>query len=475
MPHRPLQERTGHSPDEAADAAVALLEKLTGRRPPAQEPALSRVEPAPVSNSMRSDAMMGWTIVLLFFGVLGAWAMTAPLHGAVVANGIVKVEGNRKSVQHLEGGIVKQLPVKDGDQVAAGDLLILLDDTQARTEYEVLSRQALILRATEARLTAELTSQNELKMPRDLTAIAAGPQVAEIWEAQLRQFASRRTALEGQRNVVQEKIAQLEQQIVGTAAQVKSFESQHESILAERESLEPLVAQALVTRSVYLQLERGATALEGQAADARATIAKSRQAIAEQVQQKAQLDNDRMTEVTRDLRDTQAKLLEVIPRMTNAQATLGRMEVRSPYTGRVVGLSVFSVGAVIQRGEKVMDVVPNHDALVIEAQIAVESVSDVHPNTRADVHLTAYQQRIVPVVRGEVLQISADRLTDNRTGQAFFTALVRVDEKELAALPNVQLYPGMPATVMIPTVQRTAFEYLVGPLIMSFNQAFRQR
>lgn len=166
-------------------------------------------------------------------------------------------------------------------------------------------------------------------------------------------------------------------------------------------------------------------------------------------------------------------MLEVIPKALNAKAVLGRMEIRSPYAGRVVGLTVFSVGGVIQRGEKILDIVPEQDSPTIEAQIAVEDVSDVHPNMRAEVHLTAYKQRIVPMIRGEVIQISADRLTDPKTNN--HTVFVRVDQDELAAIPNIRLYPGMPAIVMIPTVQRTAFEYIVGPLIMSFNQSFRQR
>ena len=424
---------------------------------------------------MRGAATAGWAIIVLFFGVLGAWAMTAPLHGAVVANGIVKVEGNRRAVQHLEGGIVKELRVKDGVKVAAGDVLIVLDETQAQTEYEVLSRQALILRATEARLTAELVDGSAPVMPDIFKSTGSDPQAVEIWNAQLRQFDSRRAALEGQRIVIREKIAQLEHQIVGAQGQVKSYQGQRASVVEEMESLAPLVKQGLIARPRYLQLERSAIALEGQVADTIASIARSRQAIAEQQQQIAQLDNDRMSEITRDLRDTQAKLLEVVPRMMNAQAILGRMEIRAPNSGRVVGLTVFTVGAVIAKGEKIMEVVPDQDSLVIEAQIAVENISDVRPNARAEIHLTAYQQRIVPVVRGEVLQISADRLTDNRTGQAYYIVLVRVDEDELAALPNVQLYPGMPATVMIPTVERTAFYYLVGPLVMSFNHSFRQR
>jgi HlyD family type I secretion membrane fusion protein len=224
-----------------------------------------------------------------------------------------------------------------------------------------------------------------------------------------------------------------------------------------------------------MQLDRTAFGLEGQIADANANIAKARQAIAEQQQQIAQLDNDRMADVTKDLRDTQAKMLEVIPKAMNAKAVLGRMEIRSPYSGRVVALTVFSVGGVVQRGEKILDIVPDQDALTIEAQIAVEDISDIKPNMRAEVHLTAYKQRIVPIIHGDLIQISADRLVDPKTNNPYYIAFVRVDEAELAAMPNIKLYPGMPATVMIPTIQRTAFDYIVGPLIMSFNHAFRQK
>jgi membrane fusion protein, type I secretion system len=215
--------------------------------------------------------------------------------------------------------------------------------------------------------------------------------------------------------------------------------------------------------------------LDGQIADAGANIAKARQAIAEQLQQTAQLDNDRMTDVAKDLRDTQAKLLEVIPKLMHARSVLDRIEIRSPYTGRVVGLSVFSVGGVINRGDKIMDVVPDRESLVVEAQVAVEDISQVHPDMRAEVHLTAYKQRTIPIVHGDVIQVSADRLTDPKTNNPYFVALVRVDENELADLPHIRLYPGMPATVMIPTVERTALDYLIGPLVMSFNHAFRQR
>jgi HlyD family type I secretion membrane fusion protein len=431
---------------------------------------------ADLSNeSVKRVATVGWTIIAVFFGLFGTWAAVAPLKGAVVANAIVKVEGNRKSVQHLEGGIVKELRVKEGDNVAAGDIVIVLDPSQARAEHEVLSQDLIVLRATEERLRAELAHRAKMTIPDDLKAFGDDRYVKEVWDAQVHQMEVRLTALEGQRQVIKEKIAQLEYQIVGLEAQVQAFNAQVVSVKDERNSLLPLLERGLVARPRVSQLERTAAGLDGQIADAKANIAKARQAIAEQVQQTAQLDNDRMTELAKDLRDTQAKLLEVIPKLMHARSVLDRIEIRSPYTGRVVGLNVFSVGAVINRGDKIMDVVPDKESLVVEAQVAVEDISEVHPNMRAEVHLTAYKQRTTPIVHGDVLQVSADRLTDTKTNNPYYTALVRVDEEELAELPHIRLYPGMPATVMIPTVERTALDYLVGPLVMSFNHAFRQK
>jgi HlyD family type I secretion membrane fusion protein len=425
------------------------------------------------SDSIKRVALAGWLIVAIFFGGIGSWAVTAPLNGAVVGNAVVKVEGNRKSVQHLDGGIVKELRIKEGDRVNAGDVLIVLDETQAQAEYDVLSQQYMVLRATEARLLTELDHGSELVMPQDLKT--QDSYFKSVWNGQVSQFESRRAALEGQRSVIREKINQLGSQIVGAEAQVKAFTDQISSIRAESKDIAPLVERGLIARPRILQLERTAYGLEGQIADANANIAKARQAIAEQQQQIAQLDNDRMADITKDLRDTQAKELEVIPKAMNAKAVLGRMEIRSPYAGRVVALTVFSVGGVIQRGEKILDIVPDQDSLTIEAQIAVEDISDIKPNMRAEVHLTAYKQRIVPIIHGDVIQVSADRLTDPKTNNPYYVAFVKVDENELAAMPNIKLYPGMPATVMIPTVQRTAFDYIVGPLVMSFNHSFRQK
>src|SRR5262245_35339150 len=178
------------------------------------------------SDSIKATARTGWAIVLLFFGGFGLWANIAPLNGAVLANGVVKVDGNRKSIQHLDGGIIKQLNVKEGDHVDAGEVLLILDESQARAEFDVYSQQFLVLRATEERLKAELDHAAELRMPEDLRSRADDPSVLNIWNGQVHQFESRRQALEGQRSVIREKINQLQAQIVGGEAQVKAYKTQ---------------------------------------------------------------------------------------------------------------------------------------------------------------------------------------------------------------------------------------------------------
>src|SRR6266851_6065867 len=191
----------------------------------------------PPSDSIRRVALAGWLIIAIFFGGIGTWAATAPLNGAVVGNAVVKVDGNRKSVQHLDGGIVKELRIKEGDKVNAGDVLVVLDETQAQAEYDVLSQQYMVLRATEARLLTELDHGSELVMPQDLKARPEDNYIKSVWNGQVSQFDSRRAAIEGQRSVIREKINQLGSQIVGAQAQVKAFTDQITSVHAEAKDI----------------------------------------------------------------------------------------------------------------------------------------------------------------------------------------------------------------------------------------------
>jgi membrane fusion protein, epimerase transport system len=427
------------------------------------------------SDSASGATKAGWIILLLFFGGFGGWAISAPLNAAIVGEAVVKVEGNRKSVQHLDGGIVKELRVKDGDRVEEGDVLLALDDTQIRAEFDILSQQQDLLRATEARLLAELTGSDKIDFPPDLLARGSEPSVRTALDGQQKELENRKTALAGEELILDQRISQLREQLAGNEAQVVSYREQRRSVVDERNYLEDLFKKGLVTRPRLLQLERTATGLEGQIATTLASIASAKHAMEEYTREIAQLRKARRAEVTRDLSDTQAKLLDISPRLRNAHMVLGRMEIRSPYAGEVVDLAVFSVGGVIGRGEKILDVVPDQTALVVEAKIGVEDISDLRPGMVAEVHFTSYKQRTIPLIHGTVAQVSADRLTDERTGAAYYLATVAVNEEELAASTEIKLYPGMPATVMITTEERTALDYLVGPLVASFDRAFRQR
>ncbi len=423
------------------------------------------------SDSARGPILAGVAILAVFFGAFGGWATVAPLNAAAMGEAVVKVEGNRKSVQHLGGGIVRELRVREGDSVADGDVLVVLDDTTSRAELNVLEQQATTLQAMEARLVAERDGAAGITFPAEL--VKSGSEAAI--RAQQQEFESRRAAMQGETRILNERAAQLGEQIAGSEAQAASLRVQLTSVRDERASLQQLFDDGIVPRTRLLQLDRTASGIEGQIASLDASIASGRAAIAENAQRVLQLGLDRSAEVNRQLADVQSRLLDLTPRLSAARAALDRMEIRAPYGGRVVDLAVFSVGAVIGPGERVLDIVPEAPSLVVEARIRVEDIADIAPGMTAEVHFTSYKQRITPLIHGKVADISADRLTDQRTQMPYYVAHVAVDPDELAASPEIQLYPGMPATVMITTHARTALDYFVGPLFVSLDQSFRQR
>jgi len=430
---------------------------------------------APLDDSARGAMMAGAAIMAAFFLGLGGWAAFAPLNSAAVAPAVVKVEGNRKSVQHLEGGIVKELRVREGDKVATEQTLILLDDTQARAAVDVYSKQYDELTAQEARLIAERDGAAAVQFPQALIARRAEPDVAAIIAGQTNLFKSRRTTLTGTVDVLRKKISQTQEQIVGLEGQAAAYKRQLQSTHNENNGLRDLFKKGYVPRQRMLELERSEAALEGQIAEVSSNILRARQSIEEVNVQIVQAQSDRLAQVANDLRDVQVKLLEIGPKVSSAKETLRRTEIRSPYAGVVVGLTAFSVGGVISPGEKIMDVVPEKGGLIVEATVAPEDVKDLHVGMRAEVHLTAYKQRTVPIIHGKVLQVSADRLTDTKTGAGYYLAQVKVDEQELAELKDVRLAPGMPALVMIPTGERSALDYLLRPLTDSLRKSFREQ
>lgn len=429
----------------------------------------------PPGDSAKGPIAAGLAVMLVFFAGLGGWAAYAPLNGAIVAPAVVKVEGSRKTIQHLDGGIVKELRVKEGDRVAAGEVVIALEDTQARAARDVLAQQYDLLRGQEARLVAERDGVREIGFPADLLARRHAPEVNKVLSTEMRQFQIRRTGLEGQIDVLNQRIRQSDEQIAGLQAQQVAVRKQIEIITTQLRDEYFLLEKGLTQRPRVLELERAAAGLRGQDGDITASIARARQAIGEMQFQIIQVGNDRVTDVAKDLRDAQAKLVDLFPRLQAAQDVLDRTQIRTPYSGIVVDLGIFSVGAVIQRGEKVMDIVPTENQLTVEANVNVDDIHEIHSGMRAEVHFTAYKQRTIPIIHGIVVDVSADRLTDKRTGQPYYTAVVQVDREELAKNKEIELYPGMAATVMIETKARTALDYLLGPVVTAFDQSFRQK
>lgn len=428
----------------------------------------------PASDSIRVPAVIGLLIILAFFGVFGGWAAFAPLNGAVLADAVVKVEGNRKSLQHFDGGTVKEIRVKDGDIVQKGQILLLLDDTRLRSEFNLYAQQYALLRATDARIRAELDGREAVAFPKDILK----DHEAYLRDAMANQIAdleSQRASMAGARQILERRIAELDEQIQGKQARVESYQAQLQSTIDEKASLSKLLKAGLTTRPRILELERSASDLQGLIDENLGAIAGSRQNKAELESQIAQLTNERRSKLSAMLIDTQSNLADLVPKMFAAQAAMDRAEVRSPYDGQVMDLSVFSIGAIVAPGQTILDIVPTQNSLIVQAQVRVEDISNLRSDMTAEVRFTSYKQRSIPIIHGRVTHISADRVTDSKTGLPYYVADITVDPAELAAAPQISLYPGMPASVMIVTEERTALDYILGPLVGSFHSAFRQK
>jgi membrane fusion protein, epimerase transport system len=431
--------------------------------------------PATLDHSASGSIAAGALIMIAFFAGLGGWAAMAPLSSAVMAPAVIKVEGNRKAVQHPDGGVVRELFVKEGDRVSSGQVLLVLDNTQARGTTELLTRQYTELRAQEARLLSEQAEARSIAFPRALLARRADPEVARIMRVQTTYFETARKVRSGQVEIMRQKIAQTRELITGAEAQLHARRAQLASVQSELSGLRDLFKQGYVPRQRMLELERAAAALEGQVAEIEANIVRMKQSIEELNLQIVNLRAEHMSRVAAELRDVQLRLIEIEPRLGVSRELVKRMNVTAPESGAVVGLTAFTVGGVVGAGERIMEIVPEAGELIVEATISVEDQKDVRTGMQAEVHLTAYRQRSPPIVRGGIVHVSADRFTDPRTGLGYFLAQVRIDEQEVSRMQDIRLSPGMPAMVVIPTGERTALDYLLRPLTDSFHRAWREQ
>ena len=427
-----------------------------------------------VPTRVRPVALSGLALVALVFLGLGGWGATAPLASAVIAVGKVEVDSNRKEIQHLDGGVVEKILVRDGDTVAPGDIVLRLDEVRARTSLAITEGAWVSAAATAARLLAERDGLDAVRTPELLLVYAERPVVAEIMAGQRRLFAARRTALEGEISILEQRGEQLGEEIAGMNAQHKAYGTQLSLIESELKDLQGLFERGHATRTRVLSLQREAARLAGERGEIAANIARARSQIGETKLQVIQRRKSFSQDVVTELRDVQAKLADLQERVIASRDTLQRLDVRTPVGGTVVGLSAHTEGGVIRPGETIMEIVPTNDRLIVEARVRPIDIDQVVIGLPATVTFSAFKRRETPSVEGEVSYVSADILTDDRTGAAFYTVRVVVSDSEVARLGKRRLQPGMPAEVMIRTGARTAIAYLTQPIRDSVNRAWRE-
>ncbi|RCS21659.1 HlyD family type I secretion periplasmic adaptor subunit [Phyllobacterium salinisoli] len=436
-------------------------------------------EDAPALPSMRRHLIAGIAMCAVLIVGCGGWAATANLAGAVLAPATIVVQTNLKKVQHPSGGVVGELHARNGDKVKAGDVVVRLDDTVTRSSLAVVTKSLDELEGRRARLEAERDDAAMITFSDDLMARAAdGDGMRKIMLGEQRLFEARALSRSGQKAQLTERMAQLRQQIEGLEAQKSAKNEQTALIVSELKGVVSLYKQNLVQLTRLIALQRDAASLKGETGQLIASIAEAKGKIAETQLKIIQLDQDLRTEVLKELRESDGKIAELVERKIAAQDQLQRIDIRAPIDGTVHQLAVHTVGGVIGRGEILMLIVPEADALTIEAKVAPMDIDQVVIGQSALVRLSAFSQATTPELTGRVAVISADLTKDQQTapGQmavAYYTAQIELPPSELARLRGLKLVPGMPVEVHIQTRERKALSYFLKPLTDQIARAFK--
>lgn len=426
---------------------------------------------AELDKPVRSGRRAIWLGLLVFL----AWAIFAPLGEGVPANGTVKVEGERKAVQHLRGGIVEEILVKEGDRVTAGQALLRLNQSQAQAQHGIVDGQLISLIAIEARLQAERTGAARMQTPVFLQERKDNPQVQEALQVQNHLFRTRQSALFAEISILDQNIAGIEELLYGLDAQEKARAEQLRLFSEELDSLRPLAQQGFVPRNRLFETERAVAYLNGQRSEGVASMGRARSQISELKLKKLQVRETYRKEVETQLTDVQRQIADYRERRVATQDDLDRIVLRAPVDGTVVDLSVHTEGGVVQAGQKIMDIVPEGQALVIEARIPPHLIESVVQGQDADIHFLAFEQSITPTVSGKLIYVSADSMTDPRTEIRYFVGRVVPDPESLKKLGGRTIQPGMPADVVIKTGERSFLGYMLKPLLSRLHFAFTER
>ncbi len=431
--------------------------------------------PVSIPAMTRKPLMVGVVSCLVLVFGIGGWAVTTQLSGAVIAPGKLVVDTNVKKIQHPTGGVVGELPVKEGDRVKQGDVVVRLDGTQAKANLGIVTKSLDELAARQARFEAERDNDRTVEFPPELTSRASDPEIARLMSGEQKLFEMRRTARDGQKAQLREQIKQLNLQIDGTQAQEVAKGKELALLAQELDGVRTLWKQNLVPISRVTTLERDSARMEGERSSLVASLAQSRGRIAELELKIHQIDQDLSTEVGKELAEIRAKRSEMTERRVSAEDQLKRIDLVAPQDGKVFQRNVHTVGGVVQAGEPLMLIVPDSDALIVDAKVAPQDIDQIHVGQHAVLRFAAFNQRTTPEVDGEVIHIGADVTQEDKATEPYYSVRIRVSEGELARLEGLQLLAGMPVEAFIQTTPRTVASFLVKPLSDQIARAFRGR
>lgn len=418
-----------------------------------------------VDKSIRKPAIVGIAVATLFVGGFGTWASTAPLASAAVARGLFVATGQNKIIQHLEGGIVRSILIKEGDRVRAGQTLVEMDDTAIRAEVRRLEIKRETLVATKARIDAERSDLATLTFPADTEAQRSDGEIRRILESQTALFEARREEYQAQKSIKERQISAIEQEIVGLRSQQTSTASQLELLDQEIDTSQGLLDKGLTQLSRTLQLKRGRAKLQGDIGQFVSEIGRAQQRILETRGELIHLRTQRLEEASDLYRQTTTELADTEERLNAQREVLRRTKITAPVDGVIVKLLAHTVGGVIGAGQEVMEILPTNEKLLVEAYVSPQDIDVVFPGLVAELRLSALNQRTTPMVLGKVVYVSADKLENkNHNGEYYYLARIELEQASLDKLGTTKIAPGMPAEVYVKTGERTLVQYLLKPI-----------
>lgn len=452
---------------------------MSGKELTVQAPRADGLWYESLPRSTRFPTIAGVVVMATMVMGFGVWGNTAPIAGAVVASGVFVATGQNKIIQHLEGGVIRDIHVREGDAVEQGQLLIELDSTTANTELRRLFLRRVRLTAIDERLQAEMREQETIAFPEELTSLD-GSEVKEILESQKLTFTARRNNMNSDIAGINESINALNERIQGSKIQLEGVRRQIKFIEEEIETKQYLLQTGLVRKPELLVLQRTQANLEGEVGRIMGDIGDAKERIAKAVEQINGVRKAAIKTAVEQMHEVRGELVDVRERMQSAKGVLDRVRITAPVKGVVVKLRYHTQGGVIEAGKNIMEILPLKDELIIEARVRPQDIDSVKHGQHATVRLTALNQRITPMISGEVIYLSADTLADERKSQQvgptdIYIVRVKLNNAEAAAVHGFSPTPGMPAEVYIKTSERTFFQYVVKPIHDSMLRAFRER